>query len=330
MSSIYYGRHIINIFEVGIRDSLRAKTPLNVRLCILRTMESPLQTATAGELSVSEISQTPRHQQLIVTIFGLYARETGALMPVSSLVRLLGELGVEAAGVRSSVSRLKRRGILESTKAGGIASYAIVPGRVDMFTEGDTRIFSPSHPSAEDKWLLVVFSIPETMRVKRHILRSELTRMGFGSVSSGVWIAPERTWIRAKQQLDRLGLELYIDYFRAEHLSPLELSRNVGTWWDLVALDTMYADFIAKYESLKIKWDSRQGNLSAETLRDAFVDYVPMITEWRRLPYKDPGISAELLPADWKGMLAEELFGDLHRLLGTPAHDYVLGVMSQK
>ena len=170
-------------------------------------MESPLQTATADELSASEISQTPRHQQLIVTIFGLYARETGASLPVSSLVRLLGELGVEAAGVRSSVSRLKRRGILESTKAGGIASYAIVPGRVDMFTEGDTRIFSPSHSSAEDKWLLVVFSIPETIRVKRHILRTELTRMGFGSVTSGVWIAPERTWVRAKQQLDRLGLE---------------------------------------------------------------------------------------------------------------------------
>lgn len=300
------------------------------RLYILRTMESPLQTATVEELSASETSQTPRHQQLIVTIFGLYARETGASLPVSSLVRLLRELGVEAAGVRSSVSRLKRRGVLESKKVDGVASYGIVPGRVDMFTEGDTRIFSPRHSSAEDKWLLAVFSIPETIRAKRHILRSELTRMGFGSVTSGVWIAPERTWVRAKQQLDRLGLEPYIDYFRAEHLSPLELSRKVGTWWDLVALDTMYADFIAKYESLKVKWDSRPGNLSGETLRDAFVGYVPMITEWRRLPYKDPGLSAELLPADWKGMLAEGLFSDLHHHLRIPAHDYVMGVMSQK
>jgi phenylacetic acid degradation operon negative regulatory protein len=299
-------------------------------LDILMTMASSMQTRIAEEPTTSESSLTPRHQQLIVTIFGLYARDVGDALPVASLVRLMGELGVEAAGVRSSVSRLKRRGVLESKKTDGVASYGIVPGRIDMFAEGDTRIFSPSRSSVEDKWLLVVFSIPETLRAKRHILRSELTRMGFGSVTSGVWIAPERTWARAKPQLDRLGLEPYIDYFSAEHLSPRELSAKVSTWWDLVALDSMYADFIAKYEGLKVKWDARQGDPAEATAHDAFADYVPMITEWRRLPYKDPGLPPELLPSDWKGMLAEELFGDLHRLLRSPARDYVRSVMSQK
>jgi phenylacetic acid degradation operon negative regulatory protein len=293
-------------------------------------MDSSKQKSKADELNTSDSSLTPRHQQLIVTIFGLYARAEGDALPVAALVRLMGELGVEAAGVRSSVSRLKRRGVLEGKKEDGVASYGIVPGRIDMFAEGDTRIFSPSRSAVNDKWLLVVFSIPETLRAKRHILRSELTRMGFGSVTSGVWIAPERTWARAKQQLDRLGLEPYLDFFSAEHLSPLELARKVATWWDLEALDSMYADFIAKYEGLKVKWDGRQGDPSEDTVHDAFADYVPMITEWRRLPYKDPGLPAELLPSDWKGMLAEELFGDLHRLLRSPARDYVRRVMSQK
>ena len=54
-----------------------------------------------------------RCQHLIVTIYGLYAREQGDLLPVSALVRMLGELGIQSAGVRSSVSRLKQRGVLE-------------------------------------------------------------------------------------------------------------------------------------------------------------------------------------------------------------------------
>jgi phenylacetic acid degradation operon negative regulatory protein len=293
-------------------------------------MESSMHNLPTNEPGTHEAPSTPRHQQLIVTIFGLYARDEGDSLPVASLVRLMGELGVEAAGVRSSVSRLKRRGVLEGKKTFGVASYGIVPGRIDMFTEGDTRIFSPSRSSVEDKWLLVVFSIPETIRAKRHVLRSELTRMGFGSVTSGVWIAPERIWKQAKLQLDRLGLEPFIDYFSAENLSPHELSHKVSVWWDLVALDTMYADFIFKYEGLKLKWDARQADPSTDTLHDAFADYVPMITEWRRLPYKDPGLPPELLPADWKGTLAEELFGDLHGLLRSPAQEYVRSVMDQK
>jgi phenylacetic acid degradation operon negative regulatory protein len=293
-------------------------------------MVSSELTLGAEELSASDASLTPRHQQLIVTIFGLYARAEGDSLPVAALVRLMGELGVEAAGVRSSVSRLKRRGVLGGKKENGVASYAIVSGRIDIFAEGDTRIFSPSQSTVDDKWLLAVFSIPEPLRAKRHILRSELTRMGFGSVTSGVWIAPERTWSRASQQLHRLGLEPFIDFFSAEHLSPSELSLKVSTWWDLVALDAMYADFIFKYEGLKAKWDARQGDPSEETVHDAFADYVPMITEWRRLPYKDPGLPLELLPSDWKGRLAEELFGDLHRLLRSPAREYVRSVRNQK
>ena len=53
---------------------------------------------------MSEQGVQPRHQQLIMTIYGLYAREEGGAIPVAALIRMLGDLGVEEAGVRSSVS----------------------------------------------------------------------------------------------------------------------------------------------------------------------------------------------------------------------------------
>ena len=54
---------------------------------------------------------TPR--SLIVSLYGAYGRAPDeSPVPVAALIRLLGALGVDAPSVRSSVSRLKRRGLL--------------------------------------------------------------------------------------------------------------------------------------------------------------------------------------------------------------------------
>jgi phenylacetic acid degradation operon negative regulatory protein len=56
---------------------------------------------------------------------------------------------------------------------------------------------------------------------------------------------------------------------------------------------------------------------------EAFADYVRALTAWRRLPYLDPGLPTDLLPASWSGTSAAETFFELHRLLAGPAHDFV-------
>ncbi|MBA3308665.1 MAG: hypothetical protein H0U28_01200, partial [Nocardioidaceae bacterium] len=63
-------------------------------------------------------------QQLIVTVYGLYAREQG-WFSVSSLIKLLAELEVDEPAVRSSVSRLKRSGILAAERVDGVAGYGL-------------------------------------------------------------------------------------------------------------------------------------------------------------------------------------------------------------
>ncbi len=58
----------------------------------------------------------------------------------------------------------------------------------------------------------------------------------------------------------------------------------------------------------------------------AFADYVRVLTAWRRLPYLDPGLAPELLPPDWSGARAAELFFTLHARLAEPAHRFVAGL----
>lgn len=274
-----------------------------------------------------------RCQHLIVTIYGLYAREQGDLLPVSALVRMLGELGIQSAGVRSSVSRLKQRGVLESRRQGGRAQYAIARASLHIFLEGDSRIYAPTRASIDDPWLLVIFSVPERERAKRHTLRAELTRLGFGTVSSGVWVAPIKIREQSERQLSRLQLSAYVEFFRADYLGAEDLTANDGVqkvaqWWDLEGLDSLYAEFVGRYEKVLTSWATRLAQLASNDQgRHAFVDYVTMFTEWRRLPYLDPGLPLELLPEGWNGLAAEQIFNALHRLIGPLAHDYATSVI---
>ena len=281
--------------------------------------------------AVPDVAPTPRHQHLIVTVYGLYARNQDGTFAVAELIRLLGDLGVESAGVRSSVSRLKKRGVLVSLKRGGAAAYKLSPELEDVFTAGDERIFAPRRARKGDAWLLASYSVPEAQRHLRHKLRTILTRVGCGQVSPGLWIAPGNLADEVQQQLSGAGLMEYVDLFKATHLTEGHIHEKVGQWWDLPSLEALYTDFLERHQPVLQCWEQLEGEASdsPELLKEAFADYVPMVTEWRRLPYMDPGLPEEYLPDNWHGLAAQELFTKLHLLLGPKAQRYAKSVVGQ-
>ncbi len=261
----------------------------------------------------------PAPRQLILTLYGLYARDEHNWLSVSAVVRLMGDLGIDSAGVRSSISRLKRRGVLQAMKLDGAAGYALSDGALELLREGDVRIFSRQRAVESDGLVMVVFSIPESERDKRHQLRSSLTSMGFGTVSPGVWVAPGLLHDEVARTLEHQGLAAFVDLFRASYDGFGSLRERVGEWWDLPAIEKEYAEFLAKYAGAHARWKS-----SEAASRTAFETYVTMLTDWRRLPYLDPGLPLELLPPGWNGNRAAELFSDLDALLRDPARDHAL------
>jgi len=266
-------------------------------------------------------SARPRH--LIVTVYGLYARSGGGWLSVAALIRLLAELGVDEPAVRSAISRLKRRGILEAGRQEGSAGYQLSAEALAILREGDARIFRRRRAALADGWLLAVFSVPEAERHRRQVLRSELTRLGFGMVAPGVWIVPAHPDDATAETLRRLGLDSYADLFHADHLAFGDPAGKVRRWWDLDELERRYEAFIRAYEPALARL-RRSGPLSGE---DAFAQYVRVLTDWRQLPYLDPGLPAELLPDGWIGNRAAEEFFALRSMLEEPARAYVTSVM---
>jgi phenylacetic acid degradation operon negative regulatory protein len=262
---------------------------------------------------------------LIVTIYGLYARESGGWMSVAALIRLMAELGVDEPAVRSSISRLKRRGILVPQRGPGaarsMAGYALSGHGRQVLAEGDRRIFGRQRARISEGWLLAIYSVPEPQRQRRHELRARLAWLGFGTVSPGVWIAPAQLAAETAGVLRRYELAGYVDLFRAEYLAFGELAGQAGRWWDLDRLQDLYRAFLVMAEPVLAR-AARGGQPGAA----AFADYVSVLTAWRRLPYLDPGLPAELLPDGWAGTRAAEVFERLRGLLAGPAHAYVTTV----
>jgi phenylacetic acid degradation operon negative regulatory protein len=256
---------------------------------------------------------------LIVTIFGLYARGEDNWLSVASVVQLMADLGVEGQAVRSSISRLKRRGVVRSDRRDGAAGYALCEPTLEMLAEGDARIFERRRATTEDGWLVVVFSVPESERDKRHALRTSLTQLGFGTAAPGVWVAPGNLATETRRTLARRGLAEYVDIFTGQHFAFGDLRSKVRAWWDLDELADLYADFLRRHRP--------ELGVGVTTPEQAFGLYVPMLTQWRRLPYSDPGLPLSLLPPGWNGVTAEALFEELNTTLSAPAREHALAVI---
>ncbi|MCL7381034.1 PaaX family transcriptional regulator C-terminal domain-containing protein [Streptomyces sp. 35G-GA-8] len=262
---------------------------------------------------------TPR--SLIVTLYGAYGRTPDdSPLAVAELIRLLGVLDVDAPSVRSSVSRLKRRGLLvpERTARGG-AGYALSAEARQLLDDGDRRIYAGPAPELSDGWVLAVFTVPESERHKRHLLRSRLGRLGFGTAAPGVWIAPGRLYEETRHTLRRLRLDSYVDLFGGRHLGFEATADAVARWWDLDAIATRHEEFLDAHEPVLRAWESRGPGSNRRgdsgSAQDAYRDYLLALDSWRHLPYADPGLPAELLPKNWPGERSAEVFTRLHTRL---------------
>ena len=279
-------------------------------------MRAPAASSTTGR-------DPARPREMILTFYGLYREVIRGWISIAHLIRLMAEVDVDAPAVRSAVSRLKRRGLIEARAVAGAAGYSLSPAGQQLLAEGDPRIFGRQPAQLSDGWVLAVFSVPESERDKRHVLRSRLDQLGFGSAASGVWIAPQQLAEEARHRIGTLGLTDYVELFEGARMPITQLRATVGQWWDLAGLAEVYNGFCATHEPVMRRWSRQRRPDDAA----AFADYMRVVDSWRKIVYRDPRLPAELLPADWIGNRAERIFFGLHATLRGAAEKHVMSVL---
>lgn len=268
-------------------------------------------------------------QDMIFTLYGDYIRHRGGEAWTGSLIELLGLFSLSGQAVRSTLSRMFQKGWLKSRKVGRHSFYSQTPKFLRLLEEGAQRIFQPRCDPWDGRWHLLTYSIPESKRHLRRRLRKRLLWLGFGSLNYATWISPRDLRAEVEQVVNDLGVRPYVEFFTAEHRGFTSDEEIVASCWNLKRLNDYYAALIARYGP---PFEEHQARLVAGDglePQECFVQRFMLVHEYRSSPYVDPNLPLELLPGDWLGERATQLFQQYHDLLVEGAETFVDSVLAK-
>ncbi|HWD73594.1 MAG TPA: PaaX family transcriptional regulator C-terminal domain-containing protein [Solirubrobacteraceae bacterium] len=244
----------------------------------------------------------PAARSLLLTVLGEYVllRPDGVWQ--ETLVAAMVSLGYTEQTARQALSRSARDGWLSTERRGRRARMTLTPRTSEFLRAGAERIYSFAQPWEWDgRWLLVVLRVPEERRAVRHQVRSRLAWAGLGSLGGGLWLTPhvEREGELAAAINDEPAADARS--FVAELGSMGNPQQLVADAWDLERVREQYAAFIDDFSGVR-----------ALTPEACFRQQTLLVHAWRKFPFLDPDLPADLLPSDWPRGPAHDLFVTRH------------------
>lgn len=262
--------------------------------------DAPARPALSRRREVSHTSA----RSLLMTVLGEFVLPRDRPVWTSTLVDVLSVFGIEEKSARQALARTAGEGWLVSERVGRRVRWSLTPPGRRLLTEGAERIYGFGRAAGDwdGRWLMLLVSVPEAKRDLRHSLRTRLTWAGFGSPTSGVWISPgTHRQAEAATILRELGLDTEAMSFIAGYGEIGDEEAMVARAWDLSTLKDRYEGFIEQFTGLDP--DTGQAVLHAQTR---------LVHEWRRFPFLDPQLPGRLLPPNWSGAQAADLFHRKH------------------
>jgi phenylacetic acid degradation operon negative regulatory protein len=252
-------------------------------------------------------------RSLVFDLYGDYLRYSGGQVRLRGLVALLGCFGIPEPTARVAAARMRKEGWLDAEREGRETVYSLTADAWRMLNEGNARIFQRADGPWDGQWHMVIYQVPETERALREQLRRRLAWLGFGPLSSSVWLSPHD---RSQRVVDEFSgyPAVQLDTFRSRSAGNGADRDIAARAWDLTALDRDYRALLDRYSPRLA--DYRAGALDDQA---ALVERMQLIYDYRQFPFRDPDLPAGLLPDGWPGRPAHEVFLQAHGLLRVPA-----------
>ena len=252
---------------------------------------------------------------IIFSLYGQYVLPRGEEIWVGSLIQALGALEFSPGAVRAIVSRMQRKGFLQSQRQGRHSFYRLTDQGLKEVRWGGDRAFSTTGEAWDGRWTVVTYSVPEKHRERRDILRRSLKAWGFGSLAPGTWITPHQLSAEVERKWRTLDVWEYLEIFRARHLGSSDPHTLVAhAWPQLGTLANRYRAYVTEYEPVR-------RCVEADTLdaEECFASQLQSLFEFVAITLSDPALPVPLLPEDWPRPSAHQLFKELQRGLAEPA-----------
>ncbi|PVG81796.1 PaaX family transcriptional regulator [Nocardioides gansuensis] len=250
-------------------------------------------------------------------VYGDHLRDRDRRATVAGLVRLLETVGIAAPAVRTAVSRMVSQGWLEPVTVDGARGYAATTQAIRRLEDTSNRIYHLSSREWDGCWHLVLLE-PFSHRTTRTAVHRGLSFLGFAELSDRVWVSAWES-LGLEELLARAGARattaVVTDFSPAD--APLRA-------WDLPAIGAAYAEWLERQTTATR--DQLNGDDDAE--RAAFAARFHLVHEFRKFLFTDPGLPAELLPADWPGTAAAEWFREESARLAPASRAFVARTMA--
>jgi phenylacetic acid degradation operon negative regulatory protein len=256
----------------------------------------------------------PSARSLLLTVLGEFVLPEGEPVWTRVLLDVLGGLGVEPKAGRQALARTAAEGLLRSDRSGRRVRWSLTEPGQRLLSDGARRIYSfGANPVGWDgRWLVLLVSVPEARRQLRHRLRTRLAWAGLGTPAPGVWLSPDATkQAEVAEVVHELALEEVSSSFVGQFGHIGRERELVAQAWNLATIEAAYHDFIAAFGAL-------EPTAEADVLREQIL----LVHAWRRFPFLDPRLPAELLPGGWAGAKATQLFQERHERWDAVARRY--------
>jgi phenylacetic acid degradation operon negative regulatory protein len=281
------------------------------------------QTLALDELEL--VTRPARNTQFFIfNLFGDYIVPRGGRVWANDLLYLLALLGVNEGAARTTLSRMKQQGWFETEKDGRQAQYRLTGRGRAILAQGEKRIFEAPPQDWNGRWQMVVYSLSEEQRRARNELRKKLTWFGFGGLAPGTWVSPHDWQTEITAVVAELDIAAGVTLFTAEVDDNHDL---IHKCWPLTTLAADYQAFINRhrpdYEAYRDGW-------LKPTPEDCFVRRFWLTFYFQRFPLQDPNLPLVLLPADWPGRTARQIFKAYRTLLREGMGDFMDQVVGNR
>jgi len=246
--------------------------------------------------------------------FGIEGGRPGS-MRLAAIIHLAETLGSSGVSVRAAAVRMAREGWLSAERTGRESTYHLTQAGWQLVEEGRLRMFGASHEAWDQRWCLIALSVPEARREVRDRLRRQLTWLGFGSPSAGLYVSPHDHHASVERLAGELEAAEFVQIYQAVSLRPADPRDVVArAWTELDRVNARYAEFLERFgaEGARIKQEVRAARFADE---DAFRLRFALASQFRHCLYADPELPSELAPVNWCGGTARRLFVELHALV---------------
>jgi phenylacetic acid degradation operon negative regulatory protein len=254
----------------------------------------------------------PAARSVLLTVLGEYVLPLRDAIWQETLIGALGTLDYKPQAARQALARSVGAGWLDTERHGRRSRVRLTPETQHMLETGARRIYSFGTPWDWDgRWLVVVVRVPEERREVRHQARTQLAWAGFGSLGGGLWISPHVEREEELRLLSGDGSVADLLSLRAEFGDIGDPRKIVAEAWDLDAVSAAYHDFIEDFARRRPR--TPEAFFAAQTM---------LVHQWRKFPFLDPDLPAEMLPSGWPRERAHRLFHERHDAWGATAQDY--------